>query len=259
MSKNTDTIPIIKPINITNYEFKQSKFKHVPNLPFRSIIVVSSTGGKTVLIQNLILNVYRGAFSRIFIFSPSVHSDPTFNEVKKYIRNEMKVDDKKEKIYFPDYDPDELNQVIETQRKIIDYMKDHKMNKLYSCLIVIDDHADDPRFVRHSKLLHGLFTRGRHHGISVICSTQKYNVLAPIIRLNASSLYIFRLKNISELQTFIDENSAIVDKDRLREIYNLAVNDQPYSFLFVNMNAKDINHMFYIRFEKVINIEDNKI
>ena len=87
----------------------------------------------------------------------------------------------------------------------------------------------------------------------------KYNVLAPIIRFNASSLYIFRLKNISELQTFIDENSAIVDKHRLREIYNLAVNSAPYSFLYVNMNAKDINHMFYIRFEKCIDIEDKNI
>ena len=42
----------------------------------------------------------------------------------------MKVDDKKEKVYFPDYDPNELNHVIETQRKIIDYMKDNKLNKL---------------------------------------------------------------------------------------------------------------------------------
>ena len=61
-------VPIIKPINITDYEFKQSKYEHVPKLPFRSIIVASSTGGKTVLIQNLILNVYRNSFARIFIF-----------------------------------------------------------------------------------------------------------------------------------------------------------------------------------------------
>ena len=57
-------VPIIKPINITEYEFKQSKYEHVPKLPFRSIIVASSTGGKTVLIQNLILNVYRNSFAR---------------------------------------------------------------------------------------------------------------------------------------------------------------------------------------------------
>ena len=69
-------------------------------------------------------------------------------------------------------------------------MKSKKINKLHSILIVMDDHADDPKFVRYSKLLHGLFTRGRHDAVSVTCSTQKYNVLAPIIRLNASSLYI---------------------------------------------------------------------
>ena len=76
-------VPIIKPINITDYEFKQSKYEHVPKLPFRSIIVASSTGGKTVLVQNLILNVYRNSFARIFIFSPSVHNDPTFYRSKE--------------------------------------------------------------------------------------------------------------------------------------------------------------------------------
>ena len=93
ISTMTD-VPIIKPINITEYEFKQPKYEHVLKLPFRSIIVASSTGGKTVLVQNLILNVYRNSFAaRIFIFSPSVHNDPTFTEVKKYIRDELHVDD----------------------------------------------------------------------------------------------------------------------------------------------------------------------
>ena len=90
-------VPIEKPIIITEYEFKQSKFEHVPKLPFRSIIVASSTGGKTVLVQNLILNVCRNSFARIFIFSPSVRTDPTFTEVKKYIRDELHVDDEKNK------------------------------------------------------------------------------------------------------------------------------------------------------------------
>ena len=247
-------VPILKPINKTDYEFKQSNYEHVPKLPFRSIIVASSTGGKTVLIQNLILNVYKNCFSRVFIFSPSVHNDPTFVEVKKYQREEMKVDDTKEQVYFDEYRPEELDNIIDTQRKIIHYMKTTKMKKLYSILIVIDDHADDTKFVRYSKLLHGLFTRGRHDAISVICSTQKYNVLAPIIRLNASSLYIFRLKNATELMSFIEENSAVLDKERLLQMYHTAVGDAPYSFMYVNMNSKDINTMYYIRFEKAFKI-----
>ena len=248
-------IPIVKPRNITEYEYKQSKYDHVPRIPFRSIIVASSTGGKTVLIQNLILDVYRDCFSRIFIFSPSVNTDPTFVEVKKYVRENMKVDDKKEKLYYEEYNAEELAQVIDTQTKIITYMKDHDMKKIYSISIVVDDHADDLNFVRHSKLLHGLATRGRHQAISFILSTQKYRSLANIIRLNASSLYIFKLKNQTELDAFIEESSALVDKKKLLEMYNEAVRE-PYSFLYINMNSKDVNKMFYIRFEKVFKIEN---
>ena len=96
------------------------------------------------------------------------------------------MDDEKEQIYFDNYNPADLENVIERQKKIINYMKFKKIKKLHSILIIIDDHADDPKFVRYSKLLHGVFTRGRHDAVSVICSTQKYNDLAPIIRLNAS-------------------------------------------------------------------------
>ena len=95
-----NNIPIVKPINIPEYEYKQSKYDMVPKLPFRSIIVASSTGGKTVLIQNLLLNIYRGSFERVYIFSTSIHADPAFYEVKKYQREVMKVDDTKEDLYF---------------------------------------------------------------------------------------------------------------------------------------------------------------
>ena len=237
-------VPIIKPINITDYDFKQSKYEHVPKLPFRSIVVASSTGGKTVLIQNLILNVYRDCFARIFIFSPSVHNDPTFVEVKKYQKDNMKVDDEKVKLYYDTYQPEELEEIINTQRKIIHSMKEQKI-----------DFSDDPKFLRYSKILHGLFTRGRHDAISCICSLQKYKTIANIIRVNASSLYIFRLKNISELMSFIEENSAIVDKEQLLNMYHKAVDDKPYSFFYVNMNSKDVNNMFYVRFEKAFKIK----
>ena len=114
---------------------EQSKYE----LPFRSIVVASLTGGKTVLIQNLILNVYRDCFARIFIFSPSVHNDPTFVEVKKYQKDNTKVDDEKEKLYYDTNQPEELEEIINTQRKIIHYMKEQKMKKLhsYSLLMIL--------------------------------------------------------------------------------------------------------------------------
>ena len=211
---------------------------------------------RTVLIQNLILKIYRNSFERIYIFSPTVNVDDTWTPVKKYVTDVMKVDTEKEQVYYEEYDPIALKKLIETQHKVIDFQKKNKQKDLFSILIVVDDFADDPKFVRYSSILHGLFTRGRHSAISCILSTQKYSVLAPIIRLNTSALFIFRLKNMNEVNSFLDENSALVDKNRLYHMYQEAVNDAPCSFFYVNTNAKDVNNMFYIRFEKVFQIDE---
>ena len=50
-------IPKIAPINVKQYEFKQSQYPQADKLPFRSIIVSASQGGKGILIQNLILKI----------------------------------------------------------------------------------------------------------------------------------------------------------------------------------------------------------
>ena len=167
-------IPTVEPIDIPQY--KNSKYEIFPKLPARMIAVASSTGGKSVLIQNLILKIYRGSFERIYIFSPSIHVDDTWTAVKKYISDVMKVDAEKEQIYYEEYDPVALKKIIETQHEVVDFQKKNKQKELFSVLIVVDDFADDPKFVRYSNILHGLFTRGRHNAISCILSTQKYNV-----------------------------------------------------------------------------------
>ena len=89
----------------------------VPKLPFRSIIVASSTGGKSVLIHNLLLNAYRGSFGRIYIFSHSIHSDPTKYEVKTYQKEVLKVDDTKEELYFEVFNPSDLQKILDTQKR----------------------------------------------------------------------------------------------------------------------------------------------
>ena len=169
--------------------------------------------------------------------------DDTWSAVKKYIRDVMKVDAEKEQLYYEEYDPVALKKIIDTQHKVIDFQKKNKQKDLFSILIVVDDHADDPKFVRYSNILHGLFTRGRHSAMSCILSTQKYNVLAPIIRLNASALFIFRLKNMNEVNAFLEENSALVDKSTLYEMYQKAVNFAPNSFFYINTNAQDVSNI----------------
>ena len=246
----------IKPIGLTEYSCKQSKHGHVPRVPIRMILLAPSGSGKTVLLSNLILNVYRGCFERIFVFSPSIDIDATWKPVKKYQEDVMKVREKdNEKLYFDSYRPDDLETIIQTQAKVTKLAKAQGRKKLFSILIVIDDFADDPVFTRQSKLLHSLFTRGRHISISTIVSTQKFAAIHPIIRVNATSLIVYRLRNYKELEAFLEEISGLITKKELNEIYNLATKEE-YSFLYVNLTAKNVNNMFYVNFKQRIQIED---
>jgi hypothetical protein len=87
-----DTI-IMKPIKLKEYTCKQSEHDIVPKLPLRGILLAPSGSGKTVLLSNLILNVYRDCFERIYIFSPSVDVDTAWQAVKDYQEKVMKVKD----------------------------------------------------------------------------------------------------------------------------------------------------------------------
>ena len=154
--------PEMKPIKVKEFETKQSKYEHCGKLPISSVMLGPSGSGKTVLLQNLILDVYRNCFARIFIFSPSIDIDHTWKPVKEYIENDMKVmDTKEDPIYFHSYEPEALQNIIDTQHKVAEYMKNKNHKKIYQILIIIDDFADDPRFTRQSKLLHALYTRRR--------------------------------------------------------------------------------------------------
>ena len=83
----------------------------------------------------------------------------------------------------------------------------------------MDDFADGPSVSRSSKLLHSLDIRGRHSQTSSFIATQKFTALHPILRVNADTLYVFRLPNYQELNTFLDEVSAVVERKILLQMY----------------------------------------
>ena len=78
-------------------------------------------------------------------------------------------------------------------------------------MIIIDDLSDDPSFSRHSKILHSLFTRGRHNGISTTVSTQKHTAVAQIFTVNA-------IRNTKDLDCVLEEVSGTVGRKELLEM-----------------------------------------
>ena len=85
--------------------------------------------------------------------------------------------------------------------------------------------------------------------ISTIVATQNYSATATSVRVNATELYVFRLRSIQDLTTVIDENSALVDKKTLLQLYKLAT-EEPYSFLFINLKKHVLDEIFMIKFNR---------
>ena len=89
--------------NAPTFEFKQSKFQHLPKVPLRGIVLGKSGSGKGVFLVDLILHKYRGCFERIYVFSPSVDIDMSWNAVKDYSQKELGVDPDKEQCFFSEW------------------------------------------------------------------------------------------------------------------------------------------------------------
>ena len=249
-------IPIVKPINEIKYEFKQSKYANVPKVPFRALIFGPSGSGKSVLLVSLVLDIYRNVFQRVYVFSPSVNHDSIWLPVKKYVKDELNVNEEKETCFFEEYKTEDLMKIIDTQTKVTKYLKDKKEKKLFNILVILDDVADAPEIARHNKLLQSLYVRGRHAGISVVTASQKAFILHPVIRVNATQLFIFRLRNKKELDSIIEELGALTDPKTLLEIYHTATAED-FNFLYVDLMKKNINEMFYQNFSKSIQIISN--
>ena len=246
--------PTVEPLKTHAYKIRQSKFyPNVPATPFRILISSQSGSGKTTLLVNLLQNVYPlgKVFDRIFIFSHSINIDDSWNPIKTALDG---ANLPQEEHLFDSYDEDKIEEILNTQHKIIQWQKTHHQKSLMQVCIVLDDMMDDHHACRSSKTLEKLACRGRHLQASVICSVQKYRGMSPVYRINSSDLFVFRLTNQMDLDALLEEFSALASKKELLAIYKKAV-EEPYSFLWINKRAVPAD-TFRQRFDKRLRIAD---
>ena len=127
---------------------------------------------------------------------------------------------------------------------------------LFQLLIIIDDMADNPKLCRNSQLLNSLYIRGRHNQISTITSVKKLRTLSNVIRVNITEIYIYKLRNYKEIESLIEELSALYNKKTILEIYNLAT-ESPHSFLYNKLIEHTKRNMFYKNLIQKIIIDDS--
>ena len=222
-----------------------------PSLPSSWIFSGPTCSGKSQAWLSLILRVYKGMFSRIYVFSPSIMVDDSYTELRKYL-DKMSP---KEKLYFDDLNMAALGKIIADQTAIVEMCKKNKMQRP-QILIVIDDMADQSDVLnRRTGARNGgshilsRSVRGRHSCTSWIVSTQALNLVALPIRKNVRNIIQYRARSQKEVDSLVEELAAVYNKQIVAEIYETAVNDQPYSFLTVKLDAADKKDMFWLRWE----------
>ena len=198
---------------------------------------------------------YGGKFSRIYWFSPSATVDDSLDPLRDYVKNIQ--DQEEDPTFHDEFDSDFIRKLLDKQKKITEHLKRRGSKKRFNVMIVCDDHADNPAVMhRAGGVLETLFVRARHFGVSTIVSSQKLKLISSTVRVNLTALWIFRLRNHSDLlDGVIREYSALIDAKTLMAMYRQSV-QRPYGFLYIDLLAKDINDMFYSSFTGKFQLEN---
>ena len=211
-------------INFDEYTNKNKtennlNYSHIPDHPYRILIIGGSGSGKTNALLNLIED--QPDIDKIYLYAKDPYEDKYQFLVKKRESIGLK--------YFNDPKAfiEYSNDMNDVYKNINDYNPD-KENKI---LIVFDDMIAD--MINNKKLnsiITELFIRGRKLNISLVFITQSYFKVPKDVRLNTTHFFIMKIPNKRELQQIAINHSSDINTKDFINIYKKCT-DKPYSFL----------------------------
>lgn len=255
----------------TNYVFKAAPRTQVYeqdkhdwlNLPFSIGVIGPKGAGKSTIVYNLVMGMYRGRFNQIHLFSGTGGIDDTLGKLR--IRPDH---------MHPGYSEELLQNIIDTQKENIDEASEKKFAELVHenekdilamkseklqgkrikdlkeesldyakrnaerILIILDDLVSDA-ILKRSQVLTKLFLNHRHYCVSIILTSQQYRMIPRSRRFNLSALIICQLANEEEWKTL--EEELPIDKKIFHSLRK-HIYSEPYKFLSVHFGkACNIN------------------
>jgi hypothetical protein len=236
-------VPEIKAIPVPEAN-KHPLPRYSPILPYHEFTwgVISPKGaGKTTFIINM-LELYKGYFNEIIIFSPTLLNDDKWDYAKKLeLREEnkplmkflaslegdagenemfpgLKQDAKTKKKKFdpkiPDknfisvYTPSKLEEILDEQDGMIKFLKSHKQPKYLAnrVCMMFDDLVGSELFDGGQKNTFSRFnTIHRHLSISCFMISQQFKAIPAVVRNQWTCLNMFRIGNEKELIKIYEE------------------------------------------------------
>ena len=195
-----------------------------PRECFRLIIFSPSNSGKSNLIKNIIsldnFGYNRYYKTNIFLFSQTLTLDKIWTDLNIPTSN-----------LYDHYDEELIKNIMHYSQKTSD-----------GVLLILDDMITAETAFNNKKcnLLKTLFFQGRHYKVSLILVSQKLKEIPASMRVNASHLICFDLKNAKEERDFLEENCGI---ENVKEKYKVATAER-FNFLYIDRNTGKAFHNF---------------
>lgn len=239
----------------------------LPDHEFTLGLIAPKGSGKTTLIANL-LDWYEGYFHRIYVFSPTLHSDDKWDYVRqrpllgenkplaKFL--EKKNQDKGVVVekpvvvgkelpfdphipsdcFFSEYDESTLIKIVEELHVIHQRIETlgapspkHLCDRV---LFIFDDLVGSSLFSnRRQSAFKVLNTTHRHVSASMLEVTQAYREFPKTVRTNFTGLILFEIANAMELKVIYEENPCNMKRDVWEQAYQYCV-DGDYAFMYIN-------------------------
>lgn len=233
--KKDSSLPVVLPIREDDgdRELNESIHPNLPRAPSVVCIYASFRSGKSVLVNNFFLNpnFLRGKLDKVYYYSPTARNDASC----KFLQDEEGVE------IIDDYTDDHLNALLDFQMETPKEDRD-------KIAVVFDDAIQ----YLHSRKSAGNFlaTRFRHYNIKYLFYvSQSFRALDTKVRGNSKGVIVMKIANLKELEKLDEEYGAMLG-GRFIDLYNYALGDQPYSFLYINIDANPVEA--YLRFERQI-------
>ena len=213
----------------------------LPIFPSCTCIVAPPRAGKSNLVMNLLCNpnFYYGGnendpenpsyFDEIHYLSPTSRFDKTTKNILSKMDNVIQIDDTEELQNIAFY-----VQALQQSQKDWDQEKEGRPKP--KILLVFDDMVD---LLVQSKV-DMLSTKFRHYNFSVICISQSYKKLPPVLRNCMTALIFFNLMSEKEFIKLHDEHGQSIPG----YWEHITLLNKRFSFLYYNIEMQTLYHNF---------------
>lgn len=221
------------------------------DLPFKLILCGKSLiAGKSTAILNLLLrpyddtdeqgkNFYKNNFEgkNIYIVNPSLQFDDKYAALIKAKRIP-------EGNIYTEYDEDAMMALYDRIRE--HYDEEVEKGKIEPKLVILDDCAAYLKDKQHG-FISRVAANGRHLGISLLVTSQKYTAINVMLRENATGLILWECSNLQ--MSVIQEDHCICEKKKFEKMFRDSTKEK-HSFFVINyskpMQERFMNSKFEI-------------